>query len=787
MLNGIKILDLTLGGAGLCGHLLADMGASVQHWFAQSLLGEMDVLDAHGQLDNASMRAWCINQQCAAVDWAVDPDRLRALLPNVDVLLHDRTDAQLQALGLDPRALSDQHPALLVVSMTAFGAAGPKADFAATDLIALAASGHLAVSGAADRAPVRIRTPQAFAHAAADGAVGVMLGLAARQTSGRGQRLDVSAAQSTTLATLSRSLDGAVGQGAPQRAAYGTALGGIQVRNQYALADGWALVLPGVLPPLAAFMQRLMEWVHASGHCGDWVLTEDWGAAGMKLATGGFAPEQWAELEDAIAAQLAGLTKAEVMAVAVERRLLIAPIMSVADLLASDHAQARGLVVQSEGRSRLGPFAHFERTPLPLAPMAPADWQAPVSQPVANTDNASSLPLAGLKVLDMFWVVAGPGATRMLADYGATVIHVETRKRLDMVRNVPPYIDGVAEPERAACHHSTNTNKLNLSLDLSNPGARPVLEDLIRWADVVTESFAPGVAERLGFGLEQVRALNPKAIMISSCLMGQNGPWRDYAGYGNTAAAVSGFHALAGYAGQPPMGCFGPYTDFLSVRFNALAILAALRHRQASGEGQFIDMSQAEAALRFLAPECQRVFDGDFDPALQGNADPTMTPHGVYPAAGDDQWLAVAVANQSQWQALCNLLQQPQWVSWELPQRQQQSQTIDDCLAQWTADHSAASAQEQLQKLGIPAHAVLDTEALFADSQLQHREHFVVVDHALHDGAAVESTRLRFSDMAARTPTVAPSFGCDNETVLKEQLGYSAQLYAELDAAAVLQ
>ncbi|MFK7914148.1 MAG: CoA transferase, partial [Pseudomonadales bacterium] len=553
MLHGIKVLDLTTGGAGLCGHLLADMGASVQHWFAQSLLGDSVALDAQGQLRDPSLRAWCINQDYAAIDWVAEPQRLHAMLPNVDIVLHDRTDAQLRAADLNPEALLEHYPTLLLVSMTAFGAIGPKSDFAATDLIALAASGHLAVSGAADSAPVRVRTPQAFAHAAADAAVGVLLGLAARQATGLGQRLDVSAAQSTTLATLSRSLDGAVGQPSPQRAAYGTALGGIEVRNQYALADGWALVLPGILPPLAAFMQRLVEWVHADGHCGDWVLTEDWGAAGMKLATGGFEAQQWAELEAGIAAQLAGLTKAEVMAVAVERRLLVAPIMSVADLLASDHARARGLVVQRQGRSRLGPFAHFERSPLPLEATTAVDWQAPVSSAAqASATAAGALPLAGLKVLDLFWVVAGPGATRMLADYGATVVHVETRKRLDMVRNVPPYIDGVAEPERAACHHSTNTNKLNLSLDLSNPESRAVLDDLIRWADVVAESFAPGVAERLGFGREHVRALNPDAIIISSCLMGQDGPWRDYAGYGNTAAAVSGFHALTGYAGQPP-------------------------------------------------------------------------------------------------------------------------------------------------------------------------------------------------------------------------------------------
>ncbi len=205
-------------------------------------------------------------------------------------------------------------------------------------------------------------------------------------------------------------------------------------------------------------------------------------------------------------------------------------------------------------------------------------------------------------MLDLFWVVAGPGATRMLADYGATVIHVESRNRLDMLRGVPPYIDALPGPERTPGFHSTNANKLNVSLDLASAEGRAVLADLIRWADVFGESFSPGVIERMGFGYAAARELNPRIIMISSCLMGQSGPWRDYAGFGNMAGAVCGFYQLAGHPGAPPSGSFGPYTDFMGVRYNALAILAALAQRDRTGEGQFIDMAQAEAALHFVAP-----------------------------------------------------------------------------------------------------------------------------------------------------------------------------------------
>ncbi|MGI9328516.1 MAG: CoA transferase [Pseudomonadales bacterium] len=777
MLTGLKVLDLTADGAALCGHLLADMGADVRHW-----------LTAAHWPQGIAMRAFTGNQRCELLEWQQQPQQLLAALACIDVLIHDRTDAQMQLYGLDPADLEQRFPHLVLAAVTAFGADGPKAHYAATDLIALAASGHLATSGAADQAPVRIRCPQAFAHAAGDAAVAVLIALAERQRSGRGQRLDLSAQQSTTLATLSRSLDGAVGQPAVQRAAYASVIGAATIRNQYELADGWALVLPGILPPLASFMQRLVSWVHDAGHCGDWVLAQDWGGAAVALASGSFPSERWAELEAGIAQLLRPLHKADVMHEAVARRLLIAPILSVADVLASDHINSRSLIVEQNGQRRLGAFADFERSPLPLSAAEHADWTQPIAAiPAAPVKGSGELPLKGVKILDLFWVVAGPGSTRMLADYGATVIHVESRARLDMVRNVPPYVGGVQEPERASCHHSTNANKLNLSLDLSNSDSRPVLDDLIRWADVVTESFAPGVADRLGCGREQVSRLNPNAIYVSSCLMGQSGPWRDYAGYGNTAAAVSGIHALTGHPQQPPMGCFGPYTDFLSVRINALTILGALRHHQQTGEAQFVDMSQSAAALQFVLPECQAVFEGCFNEELIGNDDVDMFPHGVFPADGEDQWLALAIATQAQWDALANYLQQPQWLALNLSARRALDAEIVDRVKTFTAARSASRLEQELQALEIPAHVVLSTAALAEDVQLRHRQHFIATEHPSVPGTVVESTRIRMSRTVAQVPVKAPWFGCDNEHILATQLGYDQDLIDSLTHRGVLQ
>ncbi|MFN2168724.1 MAG: CoA transferase [Anaerolineae bacterium] len=786
MLDEIRVVDLSDEFGLMCGQLLADMGADVQQW----------VLPEHEQRLSGSRhwQAYTLGKGIRIADWREDIGGICDRIGRADVLIDSMGPAQLADLGLTRERLEAANPGLIHVSITGFGSSGPKAGYAWTDLTATAASGHLYVTGSADRAPLRISCPQAHAHASADAAVAVLIALAHRDRTGEGQHIDIAAQQSLTLALLSRGLDGAVGQDKATRSAYGASIGGVHLQNQFQARDGWVVVLQGVLPPLAAFMDRLMQWVHELGLCGEADLRWDWGQAAVQMMQGKITAEDWAPIQAGIDALVRGRTKAELMDAAVQRRLLIAPVLSVKDVLDSEHLEARAFVQTAAGGRRLGPFARLQASPLPLRQGGLTDWaEAPAQRPAAPRGRVSAAdgaargaqegPLAGLKVLDLFWVVAGPGATRMLADYGATVVHVESTQRLDMVRNVPPYVGGTMDPERAACHHTTNCNKLNITLDLGTPEGRGVLEDLVRWADVFTESFAPGVVARMGFGYDRVRQLKPDIIMISSCLMGQSGPWSPYAGYGNLAAAVSGFHALTGHPDMPPTGCFGPYTDFTSVRFNALAILGAVRHRERTGQGQFIDMAQAEAALHFLAPDCLAFLQAGEVRLADGNRDSWRAPSGVYPTRGFDRWIAIVVENDAQWGRLCeiaglqNVLEQGV-VS--LAQRREVEDVIDDHLAAWTADQDGQALEDRLQALGIPAHRVLDTHDLFDDPQLRHREHFIPVQHRAFDGAVVESSRLRFSKLEARRPVHAPWFGIHNQEVLRELLGYSDAQVARL-------
>ncbi|HXD91060.1 MAG TPA: CoA transferase, partial [Candidatus Binataceae bacterium] len=214
---------------------------------------------------------------------------------------------------------------------------------------------------------------------------------------------------------------------------------------------------------------------------------------------------------------------------------------------------------------------------------------------------ASGLPLADLKVLDFFWVLAGPGITRSMADYGATVVRVEATTRTDPVRTVGPFLNNKIAQETSALWWNNNAGKYGITLDMTKPEAHTVVHDLVRWADVVTESFSPKAMKAWGLDYEALRRIKPDIIMISSCLMGQSGPLARFAGFGNLAAALVGFYNLVGWPDRRPSGPFSAYTDYIAPRFGLAALMAALIHRKHTGEGQYIDQAQAESALQMLA------------------------------------------------------------------------------------------------------------------------------------------------------------------------------------------
>jgi crotonobetainyl-CoA:carnitine CoA-transferase CaiB-like acyl-CoA transferase len=399
--------------------------------------------------------------------------------------------------------------------------------------------------------------------------------------------------------------------------------------------------------------------------------------------------------------------------------------------------------------------------------------------------------LADVKILDFMWVMAGPAATRVLADYGATVVRVESTRRIDTARTLAPYRGGVLGTNNSGCYQNLNAGKRMLTLDPTCDAGRRVMLDLVRWADVVTESFAPGTMARWGLHYDALRAVKPDLVMLSTCLMGQSGPLATFAGYGNLAAAISGFSNLGGWPDRPPSGPFSAYTDYVSPRFIAAAILAALDHRRRTGEGQYIDVSQAEASLHFLAPAIlDYTVNGRVGTRI-GNRDPDHAPHGVYPVAGEDRWIAITVTSDAAWRALCDVMgradlrDDPRWTS--AAGRRIDADALDETVAAWTASRDGAELEAALQGAGVAAHVVQTSRDLVRDPQLLHRGHFVTVEHPMGGPTMIEGSRFALSRTPAGFPAAAPSTGGDNDVVLRDVLGYDDDAITSLVAAGALE
>lgn len=399
-------------------------------------------------------------------------------------------------------------------------------------------------------------------------------------------------------------------------------------------------------------------------------------------------------------------------------------------------------------------------------------------------------PLQGLKVLDLAWVVAGPLVGRSLADFGATVIRVESSKRVDTARILGPFPKGEFDAQASASFECCNLGKLGLSLDLSREEAREIVRDLAAWADVVIESFLPGQMEKFGLDYERLSAINPSLIMLSSSLTGQSGPTARLPGFGNIGAALSGMKQVVGLEGELPIGPFGPFTDYVAPRFALLALLAAIDRQRRTGEGCHLDISQTETAIALMAPQLLDYQANGHIAAARGNRDARYSPNGVFPCAGEDRWVALTARSDEEWQRMARLIGGASLASdsrfADSAARMANEDALEEIVAAWTGARTAEVAEAELQEIGVPAHRVADTNDIAADPQLAHRGSLVRIAHPIAGETVVDASRFNLSETPARYVRHAPRFGEDNERVLAEILDYPPERIAALKAGGSL-
>lgn len=781
MLGPYRVLDLTDERCWFAGNLLAQLGADV-------VLAEPPGGWPRGYSHDAYNRG----KRSVTVASAAD---VAALAATADIVLHN--DGTL--FEIDLAAMRESNDQLITVHITPWGETGPKADWQADDLVLFASSGQLAVTGDSDRPPVRISIPQAWLHGCAQAAVAALVALEHRARMGRGQHIDLSTQQAVCETALSAILYAPAGLAEVQREAGGVRFGDLMLRTIYPCKDGYIIVTVAFGPMIGPMVRRFLTWMHAEGFCDDDTLNKDWVNFALQLQTGEESIDVIEGLMDDIARFCLTKTKAEMIERGLQDSLLICPVNTLQDVLDSPQLADRNFWDDVDGARMPGRLVLAGATPLHVLGPAPDAGQhtaeviaagdarlASAPHPL-SADARTDKPLAGLKVADLSWVAAAPLATKILAHWGATVVRVETQNRPCLLRGALGHRDDVPDQENAIAWHSTNANKMTISLNLAKPEARDVVRDLAAWADVVVESFTPGTTAAWGLGYDDLREVNPELVMVSSCVMGQTGPFRQFAGFGNMAASIAGFFDITGWADRGPAGPYLAYTDYCSPRFTVCALLAALDHRRRTGEGQHLDFSQMEAAVHLLAPAIAELQDTGEMRSRRGNADDEMVPHGVYPAAGQDEWIAIAVADDEQWRSLATEMRRDDLADLDAAARRAQQAELDEIVTEFTSRQNGPGLMNRLQAHGIPAHHVQNSGACLNDPQLAHRHHFQWMPHGFARSTVVDGVPYTLSAAHNGFEWAGPMYGEHTMEILEDLLGYDGDRVAELAVAEALE
>jgi len=404
----------------------------------------------------------------------------------------------------------------------------------------------------------------------------------------------------------------------------------------------------------------------------------------------------------------------------------------------------------------------------------------------------SRLPLEGVRVADFCWIGAGSYTTKILADFGADVIKLESSKRIDSIRLTPPYKDGKAGVNRSGYFADRNTSKRSFTIDMKHPRAFDIVKRLIVQSDIVTNNFTPGVMEKFGLGYPQVRAMKPDIIYLSMSMQGAEGPDRDYLGYGSGIASLTGLLHLTGLPGREPAGTGTNYPDHVPNPCHAsFAVMAALRYRRRTGKGQYIDLAQTEPTVGLLGPTLLDLTANGHNQDCTANQHAWAAPHGVYPCKGNDRWIAIAVTGDEQWLALSEVLNSPAWACqprWsDVVGRRTCAEELDRLLGEETMKREAGELMIALQAKGVPAGVVQDAEdAIVRDPQLAHRRHWVRLQHAEMGEVIYNALPFRFSRTPVELRAPAPLLGEHTREICVDLLGLSEAEVDELIADEVL-
>lgn len=790
LLPGVRVLEL--GGeisAAYCGKILALMGAEV----IKVELPEGDAARRAGPFPgdiphpekSGLFLALNLNKYGITLDLTLPDDRHRLgeLARTVAVVIQDRPGGRRAGSGLDGETLRQDNPGLIFTAISPFGRRGSYESFKASDLVLFHMSGQAPgmlgpVADGDAKPPIRAGGHQAEFVAGLAAATATLMALYRRRLTGAGCRVEVSAFEAMVTQLISALANCAFDRPpaprvVPRNESSETAIPVASVGGVLPCRDGCVAISPRE----DAQWER---WVELMGHP---VWTEE-----PRFQTREGRERHFPELWKLVAQWTRTHAKHDVARWGQERRIPCFPANTVRDLFNDAHLKFRQFFCEVDhpiaGRLTYpGVPYRFSHLTLPLT-----DRPAPrlgehnerflgrsaAGAPMPGKDHSARrpnrLPLHGVRVVDLSWIIAGPTAARFLAMMGAEVIKVGSARRPD-------------PSTRGAPFQAYNQSKRSCALNIATPAGLNLARQLIAQSDVVIENFAAGVIERLGLGYDVLRAIKPDLIMVSSSGTGHSGPDKDYVAYGSLLQYYTGWNSISGYPdGEPIKG--GLWADPWVGLELAMVTAAALHHRAVTGEGQYVDYSMAEALTACL-PEALLDFQMNArERRPMANADYRYVPHNLYRCKGPDRWIAIAVTNEAEWQALCRVIERPDLAA--VPGfataagRRAHQDDIDVAITAWTKDQDDYEAMRRLQQAGVPAGPFLEPSRLFHDPHLRQGGYFTRL--RTHDGTWRDLPGIgwRFDGGPAPYMALAPVLGQDNDYVYREILGLSEAEIAQL-------
>ncbi len=783
-LSGIRVVDLTIERGELAGRLLSDLGAEVLRVEPPegSPARTMHPMTGGHSLFFATRNAGKLG---VALDLSQDPerDRLHELLACSDVVLDSAEPGSWADSGIDADDLAARHPHLIVCSITSYGRTGPYAGRDVPCAVLDATGGMAFKAGVPDREPLlppgNIADDTASMHAV----FAIECALIQQQATGAGQVLDVSVNEATaqiadwSLSNWTRSLDA----GMPS---LDSRIGPGPVYTILPCKDGYVrLVIIA-----ERHWKAMRAWLGEPDYLQDPEYETFMGRFGIADAV----------LNPLYAELFSTMTMLEVAEECQDRGIVCTPILKPDDVLANPHFDARGSFdrVELDGTPLMLASGFFEIDRERVGPTGPPPVVGEHTDAVfaalgdprpvpARALSSDDVPLEGIRVMDFGHGGVGVEAGRMLAEYGADVIKIESRAYPDFIRTV---LGGEMSPSFA----SSSRSKRSLGVDAKSSEGVAFLKRMARDSDIAIENNSTGIMDKMGIGYADLVAENPDLIMMSSQLMGSRGPWASWSGYGPNTQVSGGMTHLWNYEGDvAPAGSMSIFPDHFAGRTGAVTALAGVLGRRRNGDlGMHVEVCQVEQVVNVMADLLAKESAEPGSVVPRGNHHDRGTPWGLFPCEADDSWVAICTRSDAEWQAFVEVLGSPEWATADglssLAGRQACEAEIDAHVGAWTAERTVGEVVTACLAVNVPAGPMHNSSGQYNDPHFRARGFIVELEQPPIGGMAFEGPGFRATGMAGAAIRPAPGLGAHTREVCTE-LGFSDDEVDALLAAGVLE